>query len=388
MGLFEEFNQVSQQEWINQIKLDLKGKNYQDTLVWNSPEGIAVQPFYMNTSLTESSIATTPLKKSTAWKIREKIIISSIDGANKKAISALKGGANSLLFIGDVKDENEINALLKGIETDIIEIHFYNTIPLLTSNLITLKNGSISYDYLGELFEKKKSSFDKEETINQLVELTKRNSTIKTVTVDGYKYGNNGANVIQELAFSLTQGVEYMDLLTDKGIAPNQIAQKIQFNFSINTNYFFEIAKLRAARRLWKLILEHYQVNDTETMHIHAETASQSFSKEDTHTNILRATTEAMSAIFGGCDSLTVLPFDDSVHFSGRIARNIQHILKEEAFSDKVKNPADGAYYIEKLTDEITQKSWDLFQKIEQEGGFLSALKNNFLQKELTHNYA
>jgi len=382
MGLFEEFDQVSQQEWIDKITTDLKGKDYQQTLVWNSPEGIAVQPFYNSDILTANISATfTPLKKNAAWKIREKIIINSVEEANKKALTALKGGANALLFVGEIEDKKSMDALLQDIQTDIIEIHFYNATPNHTLSLVSLENGSISYGYLSQFFDTGNWQTSKEEDINQLVELTNQENTIKTITIDAYRYGNNGANIIQELAFSLSQGVEYLNVLTDKNIDPNLIAKKTQFNFSINSNFFFEIAKIRAARILWKLILEQYKVSNPEEMYFHAETAHCNFSTEDVHSNILRTTTEAMSAIFGGCDSLTVLPFDDSVNFSSRIARNVQHILKEESFLDKVNNPAEGAYYIEQLTDEIAEKAWELFQSIEKEGGFLKAAESNFLQK-------
>ncbi|MCO6498790.1 MAG: methylmalonyl-CoA mutase [Vicingus serpentipes] len=383
MKLFEEFNPVSYQEWIDKINLDLKGKDYQQTLVWNSPEGIAVQPFYNSSSLADNLTKTVPLKKNTDWKITERINIQSIEEANKKALLALKGGANALLFIGNIKDKNEMNILLKDIQTDIINVHFYNSNPNHIFNITSLTNGSIGYDYLGEMFKTGNWNTSKEEDINQLTILTKQDSSIKNIIIDGAQYGNNGSSIVQELAFSISQGVEYMNLLTDKGINPNLIAQKMQFNFSINSNYFFEIAKIRAARTLWKLVLEQFQVSDTESMYIHSETTPSNFSSEDVHTNILRTTTEAMSAILGGCDSLMILPFDDTIHFSNRIARNIQHILKEESFLDKVNNPADGAYYIEQLTDEIAQKSWSLFQKIEKEGGFLGVLENNFLKKEL-----
>jgi methylmalonyl-CoA mutase len=161
-------------------------------------------------------------------------------------------------------------------------------------------------------------------------------------------------------------------LLTDKGIEANKIASKMQFSFSISTNYFFEIAKLRAARKLWQLVLEQYEIENT-SMNIHSETSIETSSKEDVNFDILRNTTKAMSAIIGGCDSLTVRPHDtEKMSFANRIARNVQNILKEEAFFDKVKNPADGSYYIENLTEEIASKSWSLFQQIETEGGFSS----------------
>ena len=159
----------------------------------------------------------------------------------------------------------------------------------------------------------------------------------------------------------------------------------MQFNFKIGTNYFFEIAKIRAARILWNTILKEYKVDNSE-MYIHSETSVIKKTEEDQNYNILRNTTKSMSAIIGGSNSLTVLPHDTNetkIDFSNRIARNIQHILKEEAFFDKVNNPADGSYYIEELTEKIADKSWKLFQEIEEKGGFLSCLSSGIINNKL-----
>ena len=342
MGLFEDFDQVSQQDWIDKINTDLKGKDYQETLVWNSKEGIAVQPFYNGTD----TLTNTPLKSNTAWEIRESVIIDDISIANKNALQALKGGANSILFIGEINSQSEMDALLKDIQTDIIELHFYNSNPKRTSEYISLNKGSISYD-----------TFD---NVDELAELTNSENQFKTITVKS----NVTDSIVEELAQSLSKGVKYLDLLTDKGIDAETIASKMQFSFGISTNYFFEIAKLRAARKLWSFILQQYNVEDSE-MNIHSETSIEALSSEDENFDILRNTTKAMSAIIGGCNSLTVRPHDkEKLRFSNRIARNVQHILKEEAFFDKVVNPADGSYYIEHLTEEIANKAWRLFQKM------------------------
>ncbi|PCJ27429.1 MAG: hypothetical protein COA97_03950 [Flavobacteriales bacterium] len=380
MGLFEAFDKISHQGWLDKITLDLKGKNFQETLVWNSDEGIAVQPFYNSGPKNY-----TPLKKINAWKIRETITIQSIKDANFKALLALKGGANSLLFVGSIKDQNEMDILLKNIQTEIIEIHYYNSSPIHTCQLITMQRGSISYDYLGEHLISEEWNDTKEKDIEELAKITNSTTNIKTITVNGNFYTNNGYSIIQEIAFSLTQAVEYFSLLTDKGIEAKKIASKIQFTFGIGTNYFFEIAKIRAIRVLWDFILDQYNVSD-KGMVIHSETSTTE-TGEDKNYNILRNTTKAMSAIIGGCDSLTVLPHDNStlkINFANRIARNIQHILKEEAFFDKVNNPADGAYYIEQLTDEMVNKAWKLLQEVETQGGFIACVENNFIKKQIS----
>jgi methylmalonyl-CoA mutase len=367
MGLFEDFEKVSHKDWLDKITIDLKGKDFNDTLVWKSDEGISIQPFYNSNPATSS-----PLKQNNQWEIREDIVIDSIKKANQKALLALKGGANSILFTGEIKSQTEMDGLLKDIQTDIIELHFYNSNPKKTAQFISLENGSISTDYLA----KDKAKLD------QLMELTSKSSKLKTITIKS----TDSTSIIQELAFGLNQAVEYFHLLTDKGIEAKIIASKIQFTFKIGTNYFFEIAKIRAARKLWQLILEQYKVKST-SMVIHSETSLEQNSDKDKNYDILRNTTKAMSAIIGGCDSLSVNPHDNTentVAFSNRIARNIQHILKEEAFFDKVNNPADGAYYIEQLTEEISNKAWNLFQEIETKGGFLSCIENEYIKNKIT----
>jgi len=354
MGLFEDFDKVSHQDWIDKINTDLKGKDYKETLVWNSEEGIAVQPFYNGID----KVSNTPLKSNNDWKIRETVVIHHLETANKNALLALKGGANAILFIGDIKSQSEMDTLLKDIQADIIELHFYNSNPKQTSSFITLNKGSISNDIL-----EKSTDVD----IDELVALTNSDTCFRTITIKS----NSNELIIKELALSLSKGVEYLNLLTDKGIDAQLIASKMQFTFGISTNYFFEIAKLRAARKLWQVILDQYKIQNT-TMVIHSETSIETSSVEDENFDILRNTTKAMSAIIGGCDSLTVRPHDsEKMNFSNRIARNVQNILKEEAFFDKVINPADGSYYIEHLTEEIASKAWASFQKMEAKGGYL-----------------
>jgi methylmalonyl-CoA mutase len=379
MGLFEKFDAVSHQDWLAKITIDLKGKDFNDTLVWKTKEGIDVQPFYNS---SPANFVPTPIKETNFWVIRETVTISTIEEANKKALLALKGGANALLFIGEITTQQEMDLLLTGIQTEIIELHFYNATPQLTSSLVAIRSGSLSYDVLGEHFNSKTADLTQE--IDVLATITSSNKNIRTITVKGNYFTDNGANLIEEIAFTLAQGVEYLNLLTEKGLSPKLIASKMQFNLGIGNNYFFEIAKIRAIRILWKTILEQYKVEDT-MLYIHSETSIPKASDEDKNYDILRNTTRAMAAIIGGCDSLTVNPHDSSdqkLDFSNRIARNIQHLLKEEAFFDKVNNPADGSYYIEQLTDEIATKSWKLFQDIETQGGFLNFSENQLHQSE------
>jgi methylmalonyl-CoA mutase len=185
-------------------------------------------------------------------------------------------------------------------------------------------------------------------------------------------------------------GNEYLFQFTERGLSAGIAASKIRFSFGVGSNYFMEIAKLRAARLLWSVVQKGYQTGDSEIvkMDIHSVTGRRNKTETEPDMNILRTQTEAMSAILGGTDSLTVEPFDKTFRlpdeFSERIARNQQLILKEEAYFDKVADPAGGAYYIENLTRIIAESAWNLFLEIEDHGGFLSALESGFISGKLS----
>lgn len=185
--------------------------------------------------------------------------------------------------------------------------------------------------------------------------------------VNAARFHENGATSVEELAFALAEGVERLAAAADPGAE----AASLGFVFAVGSNYFFEIAKLRAARMLWAQAVTAFGVTAPEAarMRIHARTALANKSIYDPYTNLLRATTEALSAVAGGCDSLTVMP----ARFSGRLARNVQLILKEECHLDGVADPAGGSYYVEALTDALAREAWKLFQQVEERGGFAAA---------------
>jgi methylmalonyl-CoA mutase len=170
-------------------------------------------------------------------------------------------------------------------------------------------------------------------------------------------FHDSGAHAVQELAFALAAGVDRL--------AAGE--RDVSFVFAVGSNYFFEIAKLRAARLLWAQAAQVFGV--PVCTHLHVRTATANKSLFDPYTNLLRVTTEALSAVLGGCDSLIVEPFE----FSGRLATNLQLLLKHEAHLDQVADPAAGSYYVEWLTDALTREAWKLFQQIEALGGFSHA---------------
>lgn len=180
-----------------------------------------------------------------------------------------------------------------------------------------------------------------------------------------------GGDCVQQLGIALAEGVEKLAALTETHPI-EAAAREISFVFAVGSTFFFEIAKLRAARMLWAHVVEQFHPADLAAccMNLHARTAQINKSECDPHTNIVRATTEAMSAAIGGCDALTVQPSG----FDERIAINIQRVLAEEAHLNAVADPAGGSYYIETLTASLAREAWNLFQRIEAAGGYTASL--------------
>ena len=413
--LFNEFPSITTQAWEDIINKDLKGADYERKLIWKTLEGLNVKPYYRKENLenldflTEAQVAVFPYIRGTKtnndWKVRQDIIVNDVKTANEIAKNTIKNGVNSLCFVFEKEiSENDFSNLLNGINITEVEINFvsYCISSIYLQYLIsyTEKNGidknkiygSNEYDPLGYLLLTGESPC--KETICKCADkiyMEYRNilPKFKILTVNARNFNNAGGTVVEELAFGLAQGAEYLDKLTDLGLKIDEISPKMRFNFAVGSNYFMEIAKLRAARYLWAKIIEAYNpVNqDVAKIDIHSETSYWNKTVYDPYVNMLRVTTEAMSAVLGATDSLTVIPFDAAFmqagEFSNRIAKNVQLIIKEEAHFGKVIDPAAGSYYIENLTNELIEKSWDLFLKVQDNGGFVASLKNDFIQNKI-----
>jgi len=379
--LFSEFNPVSSKQWKQKIQFDLDGTNYNETLVWKSNEDIAVKPFYNTDDLSKLPLIT---PTTTTWKICQSIFVAHIEKSNLKAIDAIARGAESIEFIIPSKAIT-IEYLLKNINLNTITIHF----KLLfishdyVNKLITIckkANIYIHTDIIGNLtktgnwFSNLKEDFTIFETITK---------DTAQINVDTTTYQNAGANITQQLAYALAHTNEYLNYLEDKKCI-NKLLQPI-FHIAIGSNYFFEIAKLRALRLLWKTIAFEYKIDSN--CHIVATPTKRNKTLYEYNTNILRTTTECMSAILGGANIVCNLPYDYIYHksneFGERIARNQLLILKHESYLDKVTNPSDGAYYIETLTDQLAKKALSLFKNIEKNGGFLNQLKSGTIQRKI-----
>ena len=225
--------------------------------------------------------------------------------------------------------------------------------------------------------------------IVELIHKTKEYKHVRIVTVAGQTFGNSGSTIVEELAFTLSAGHDYLVRLTDAGLDVDAAARKLRFSFSVSSNYFMEIAKFRAARMLWANIVKGYgpAKNCACKMQIHAETSRWNQTVYDPYVNMLRGTTEAMSATIAGVHSLEVMPFDASfenpTEFSKRIARNVELLLKNESHFDQVVDPAGGSYYVENLTQSIAAEAWKLFLEIEEKGGYTEAYKAGLIVERI-----
>ncbi|MEQ8525152.1 methylmalonyl-CoA mutase subunit beta [Gracilimonas sp.] len=385
---FDEFPPISTEEWEAVIEKDLKGKDYKDVLRWKSGEGVNPLPFYREENLRDLSLSPEPIAAQASWNVLEPVESSVVSEANKEALHALENGASGLYFCpakNYLQSRGDLENLLKDIQIELITLRFGSTISSpeaakwlkevcrekgLNEDEITV---SFNFDPFSQalLNGKLPSKPELEKMIHSF------EGPFLFCAVESSVFANAGATIIQQLAFSLAAGNEYLGL-------DSKLSQNLHFNLASGPNYFLEIAKFRAFKLVWAQVLDGYELKDIPT-YLYAETSFWNKSQTDAHNNLLRTTTEAMSAAIGGCDAVTVHRYDEHFSedssFASRVARNIQIILQEEAYLDKVADPGAGSYYIEVLTDSIAQKSWTLFQEIEARGGFYESLKSGYIQR-------
>jgi methylmalonyl-CoA mutase len=418
--LFDQFPPVTTKEWMDKINGDLKGADFNKRLIWKTDEGFDVKPFYRMEDVENLMYINTlpgqfPYLRGTRindnnWRIRQNIEVSNYSEANRKALTILMKGIDSLGFIiADPASINEKNfdLLLERIFLGGVELNFHSNgkakeiIDLLLNYIkksscdTETVRGALEVDPLSKLMVNGTLCIPPAEGFDYLASVVKSSASLphfRTININVSNFNNAGADIVQELAFGISMGSEYLTQLTQRGTGVDLAASKIRFSFGIGSNYFPEIAKLRAARLLWSVVTNGFHpdnINDIK-MDIHSVTSQWNKTVYDPYVNMLRTQTEAMSAILGGTDSLTVEPFDivfrQPDEFSERIARNQQLILKEEAYFDKVADPAAGSYYVENLTNLISENAWNLFLEVEDKGGFLSCLNSGFIQAKLSES--
>jgi methylmalonyl-CoA mutase len=418
-NLFAEFPEISREEWQEKIEKDLKGADFEKKLVWNTMEGFKLMPYYRLDDLKNKEYLNAlpgefPYVRGTKleneWEIRQDILVSDVKTANAKALEILNKGVTAIGFIMTKSiSPDDFDVLLDGIVIESLPVYFVSEdsnglYSRLLADYVKRKGldktkiqGSENFDSLGFLVRNGYLPCGKSDcdcAAKLLSDVKDALPAFRPISIEAKNFQNAGSNLTQELAFALSESVYYLDKLTEAGYSIDEVAPRIQFNFAVGSNYFMEIAKLRAARLLWAKLVESYSPAKPETakIHMHVETASWNMAVYDPYVNMLRTTTECMSGILGGADSINVLsfnaPYGNPTPFSERIARNVQLILKEESHFGKVQDPAAGAYYIEELTDKIAEYAWKLFLQIEDQGGFVDAFKAGIVQSQIDESLA
>jgi len=420
--LFSEFPPVSTAQWEEQIALDLKGADYEKKLVWCTNEGFPVRPYYRSEDLAGLEYLNVlpgqfPYVRGNCdfvnhWQICQDFSIKDAIETNKKALDAVAHGVEAIGFSvygKGMEQDIDIPVLLENICSGCTPIHFdagVNSLKVLEAMLADAENkdcgperlcGSMFYDPLGRLavcgcfYGSKDFPVD---TVKKLMELSKKLTEFRVICVDAAHFQNSGATLVQELAYAMTMGSEYLSLITATGYPVDEVTRRLHFRFAIGSNYFMEIAKFRAARLLWANIVKAFDPNciADARMYIHGETAEWNLTVYDPYMNLLRTATEAMSGAIVGVNSLWVRPFDAAYRhpdaFSERIARNQQIILRKEVRLDMVIDPTAGSYYIENLTASIADNAWKLFLEIEDRGGYIAAMKDGFIQHQVKESAA
>jgi methylmalonyl-CoA mutase len=379
--LFKDFEKVSSKQWKQQIQFDLKGADYNETLVWESLEGIKVKPFYHYDESVTELVFNTPNEP---FLVSQKIFVHDVVLSNKKAKEVLQKGADVIYFILE-NDKIEPNILTNNLPK---EKKYHFTFLFLNFEFIAkldayLKSEGFTFTYFidpifqltltGNWFIDQKSDLQTLEKLNQI------NTPFLQINLTNYQ--NAGANIVQQLAYALAHVHEYIGYL-------KTIQHTITFEVAVGSNYFFEIAKLRALRILANTLLDEYKLNNP--IEIIATPSQRNKTIYDYNVNMLRTTTECMASILGGANEVINIAYDSIYHkdneFGDRIARNQLLILKEESYLDVVNNAVDGSYYIESLTEEFCQKALQLFKDIEANDGLISQLINGTIQKKISES--
>lgn len=383
--LFDSFEKISSKQWKQKIQYELKGADYNDTLVWESLEGIKVKPFYHKDELDNSLYSSTNTKP---FIILQNIFVHDVAKSNKRALETLNRGAESIRFT--IENESiSLEELMQNLPKENTTYFFcLSFLSIEFSNKVIEFATKNKYQFIlqldpihqlgqdGNWFENLDKDFQKLNQINQT-------ATDSFITIDSTLYQNAGANMVQQLAYTLAHVNEYFNRI-------NAINQPLTIEVAVGSNYFFEIAKLRALRLLFNTLAKEY--DHKLGCIIIATPTKRNKTLYDYNVNLLRTTTECMSAILGNADYIANLPYDTLYHkdneFGDRIARNQLLILKHESYFDAVNNAADGSYYIEEITNQLAEKALLLFKDIEANGGLITQFIEGTIQKKISESAA
>ena len=410
--LFAEFPEVSTEAWEAAIAVDLKGADYERKLVWRTTEGFSLRPYYRAENLEGLETLGTQagefpylrgVSGDNSWLTHQTIAVKCPKAANEAALKMLNAGVDSLGFcVAEELTAEQLDELLAGIVLPAVELTFCGKGAGKAVALVLAKaeKEGVAKDDLHVNFcidpivkhLSQKGDWCEEceggkclTKIADLIKATAEYKGVRVVNVSANVFSDSGSTIVEELGFGLSVAHEYLVRLMEAGLTVDQAAKKIRFTFAVTSNYFMEMAKFRAARLLWANIVKQYEpaCECSCKMFVHARTSSWNQTVYDPYVNMLRGTTEAMSAAIAGVHSLEVLPFDYAyttpTEFSERIARNQSLLLKHESHFDQVIDPAGGSYYIENLTKTIAEEAWKLFLELEEKGGYVEVFKAGYV---------
>ncbi len=420
--------------WRERAEKELKGRD-PDGLIWDTLEGIKVKPLYteadtdglphMGTApgfepFTRGVKAT--MYAGRPWTIRQYAGFSTAEESNafyRKALDAGQQGV-SVAFdlathrgydsdhprvVGDVgkagvaiDSVEDMKILFDGIPLDKVSVSMTMNgavIPVLANFIVageeqghdkSVLSGTIQNDILKEFMVRNTYIYPPAPSmriISDIIGYTSENMPkFNSISISGYHMQEAGANLVQELAYTLADGREYVRAAMDAGMDVDKFAGRLSFFFAIGMNFFMEIAKLRAARTLWHRIMTEFGAKSerSKMLRTHCQTSGVSLQEQDPYNNVVRTAYEAMSAVLGGTQSLHTNALDEAIalptEFSARIARNTQLILQEETGVTKVVDPLAGSYYIESLTNELIEQAWALIEEVEEMGGMTKAVES------------
>ncbi len=422
----------STEAWRNLAAKELRGRD-PDSLSWETLEGIRVKPLY-----TAEDVAQLPhmggipgaapftrgvkatMYAGRPWTIRQYAGFSTAEESNafyRKALNAGQQGVSVAFDLathrgydsdhprveGDVgkagvaiDSVEDMKILFDGIPLDKVSVSMTMNgavIPILASFIVTgeeqghsraVLSGTIQNDILKEFMVRNTYVYPPEPSMRIVADIIEYTATempkFNSISISGYHMQEAGANLVQELAYTLADGREYVRTAIERGMDVDAFAPRLSFFFAIGMNFFMEAAKLRAARLLWSRIMDEFQPKDPKSsmLRTHCQTSGVSLQEQDPYNNVVRTAYEAMSAVLGGTQSLHTNALDEAIalptEFSARIARNTQLILQEETGVTKVVDPLAGSYYVEALTAELAEQAWALIEEVEEMGGMTKAV--------------
>ena len=393
------FPSADKAAWLTQVQKELKNDSAYESLRWQTDEGFIIEPYYTAADLNDLPLESIQNAQKTApgWLNAPDYQITDEKADNAILRDALAQGAEGFVLTLPSSPIN-VAQLLNGIKLSETPV-FFRVSPATDEDLVNFVKTVqrvAPYQLKGGLL------MDSSDATADVTRLLIESPQFRTVCVNSHPFHNAGATATQELAFTLASLADTYDKLTDSGLTIEQLVSKTILSISVGTSYFSEIAKLRALRVLLSRLLSHYSFityhssASADRFIVHTQTSTFYDAAVTPYTNLVRATTEAMAAVIGGSDVLTLHPYNTVLktsteladrEFAERIARNVSILLKEESYLDKVADPSAGSYYVENLTNQLIESAWLLFLKVEKSGGFANALTYGFIQDEIEKSY-